>query len=59
MSDKPETKGTTSEPFPLFFKPMLATLASEPFSDPKWLFEPKLRRDQVNFTPVKGEEEYD
>ena len=30
------------EPFPRALKPMLATLASEPFSDPKWLFEPKL-----------------
>ena len=49
----------TLESFPLTMKLMLATLASEPFSDPKWLFEPKLRRDQVNFTPVQGEEEYD
>ena len=30
------------EPFPQTLRPMLATLASEPFSDPKWLFEPKL-----------------
>ena len=30
------------EPFPQTLKPMLATLGSEPFSDPKWFFEPKL-----------------
>ena len=32
----------TSQPFPLTLRPMLATLASNPFTDPKWLFEPKL-----------------
>ena len=30
------------EPFPLSIKPMLARLLDKPFSDPKWLFEPKL-----------------
>ena len=30
------------QPFPASLKPMLAALVDKPFSDPKWLFEPKL-----------------
>ena len=30
------------KPFPISLKPMLATLVAKPFSDPRWLFEPKL-----------------
>ncbi len=30
------------QPFPSTIKPMLATLVDKPFSDPRWLFEPKL-----------------
>ena len=30
------------KPFPSTIKPMLATLVDKPFSDPRWLFEPKL-----------------
>ena len=30
------------KPFPTSLKPMLATLVDKPFSDPRWLFEPKL-----------------
>ena len=41
MTVQPQAFGDL-EPFPLSIKPMLATLAAAPFSDTKWLFEPKL-----------------
>ena len=43
------------DPFPQTLKPMLATLASEPFSDPKWLFEPKLDGFRILAFIRKGE----
>ena len=43
------------ELFPQTQKPMLATLASEPFSDPKWLFEPKLDGFRILAFIRKGE----
>ena len=43
------------EPFPQTLKPMLATLASEPFSGPKWLFEPKLDGFRILAFIRKGE----
>ncbi len=45
----------TPEPFPQALKPMLATLAPEPFSDPKWLFEPKLDGFRILAFIRKGE----
>ena len=45
----------TPEPFPQALKPMLATLASQPFSDPKWLFEPKLDGFRIVAFIQKGE----
>ena len=45
----------TSEPFPQALKPMLATLTAEPFSDPKWLFEPKLDGFRILAFVRKGE----
>ncbi len=45
----------TPEPFPQALKPMLATLAAEPFSDPKWLFEPKLDGFRILAYIQKGE----
>ena len=41
MTVQPQTVGDL-EPFPLSIKPMLTRLVDEPFSDPKWVFEPKL-----------------
>src|SRR5919112_1815789 len=47
MSDRPaaaaeiDLEGAVSAPMPGFVPPMLATLASAPFSDPDWLFEIK------------------
>ena len=43
------------EPFPRSLKPMLATLTPEPFSDPKWLFEPKLDGFRILAFIRKGE----
>ena len=43
------------EDFPATLKPMLATLAAEPFSDPKWLFEPKLDGFRILAYIQKGE----
>ena len=37
----------TPERFPQTLKPMLASLGAEPFSDPKWVFEPKLDRFRI------------
>jgi len=37
-----ELSGVLKEPFPSHVPPMLATLAASPFSDPGWIFEPKL-----------------
>lgn len=34
--------GAAPAPFPTRLKPMLARLAEKPFSNPDWLFEPKL-----------------
>jgi bifunctional non-homologous end joining protein LigD len=34
--------GKKTEPFPTQLKPMMATLADQPFDDPDWVFEPKL-----------------
>ena len=45
----------TPEPFPKTLKPMLATLVSDPFSDPKWLFEPKLDGFRILAFIRKGE----
>ena len=36
-----DLSAATDEPMPAFIEPMLATLASRPFSDPDWLFEIK------------------
>jgi bifunctional non-homologous end joining protein LigD len=47
VSDRPaataeiDLAGAVEAPFPGFISPMLATLASGPFSDPDWLFEVK------------------
>ena len=47
VSDRPaataeiDLAGAVEAPFPGFTSPMLATLASGPFSDPDWLFEVK------------------
>ena len=47
VSDRPaataeiDLAGAVEAPFPGFIPPMLATLASGPFSDPDWLFEVK------------------
>lgn len=45
----------TPEPFPQALKPMLARLVDEPFSDPKWLFEPKLDGFRIMAFIQKGE----
>src|SRR3990170_3135923 len=37
-----ELPGTKKAPFPLTLAPMLATPTTNPFSNPDWLFEPKL-----------------
>jgi bifunctional non-homologous end joining protein LigD len=37
-----DIKGARKAAFPGVFSPMLATLGKKPFSDPDWLFEPKL-----------------
>lgn len=44
-----------SEDFPATLKPMLAQLVDEPFSDPKWLFEPKLDGFRILAFVRKGE----
>ena len=54
MTIQPQKLGDL-EPFPLSIKPMLATLASEPFSDPKRLFEPKLDGFRIMAFIRKGE----
>ena len=54
MSDQPQTLGDL-EPFPLSIKPMLARLVDQPFSDPKWLFEPKLDGFRILAFIQKGE----
>jgi bifunctional non-homologous end joining protein LigD len=41
-SKKPTSSIRKSSKLPEFFKPMLATLVDEPFTDPEWIFEPKL-----------------
>jgi bifunctional non-homologous end joining protein LigD len=38
----PEIPGARVAPFPSSISPMLATLVKKPFSDPAWLYEPKL-----------------
>ncbi len=42
-------------PFPSTIKPMLATLVDKPFSDPRWLFEPKLDGFRILAFIQKGE----
>ena len=54
MSDQPQRVGDP-EPFPLSIKPMLARLVDEPFSDSKWLFEPKLDGFRILAFIHKGE----
>ena len=54
MANPTETKGTP-ERFPQALKPTLATLVSEPFSDSKWLFEPKLDGFRILAFIRKGE----
>ena len=54
MTTQPQTLGDP-EPFPLSIKPMLATLAADPFSDPKWVFEPKLDGFRILAFTQKGE----
>ena len=54
MTVQPQTRGD-SEPFPLSIKPMLARLVDEPFSDPKWVFEPKLDPFRIVAFVRKGE----
>ncbi len=43
------------ESFPQTLKPMLATLAADPLSDPTWLFEPKLDGFRILAFIRKGE----
>jgi bifunctional non-homologous end joining protein LigD len=40
--DPSKIAGARSSPFRTSIPPMLASLAAKPFSDPKWIFEPKL-----------------
>ena len=54
MTIQPDTVGDL-EPFPLSIKPMLARLVDEPFSDPKWVFEPKLDGFRIMAFIRKGE----
>src|SRR4051812_25890340 len=52
-----------ADPMPRTIEPMLATLAKEPFSDPRWLYETKwdgyraisfVRDGQVSFVSHRG-----